>query len=63
MAKWEITMRLAGQVYSEVSAESAQEVAALATKVAESIWKSDGDDDWRGQEVLPCKDCEKEVAR
>lgn len=57
MPKWEITMRLAGEVYAEVGADSAEEVAALAVKVAESIWRGDDDDDWRMSEVAKCGRC------
>ena len=63
MRKWQITMRLGGKVYAEVEADTAEDVAALAVKVAGGIWRTEGEEDWRGSEVGPCQDCEKEVAR
>jgi len=63
MSKWQITMRVAGMVYAEVEADTAEEVAALAVKVAESIWRTEGEEDWRVSDVSPRQDCEREVAR
>ena len=63
MRKWQITMLLGGMVYAEVEADTAEEVAALAVKVAEGIWRTEGEECWRCSEVSPCQDCEKEVAR
>ena len=62
MPKWQITIRLAGEVYAEVGADSAEEVAALAVKVAENIWRVDGEDDWRSPEVSPCEKCAEATA-